>query len=166
LAKHGTPEAVLGIARRLLDSWGVGAIDYSTKACGRLGDQGGLVVLAATLFQDNRFISRKLDLVKKILQKRGDHQSLDELNTLSDGAELFREPKLVNKWLETILRLADPDVKHGATFGSQYGGICGWQATVMGARPEDETSQANTYVDSRIPGLKALFDSKLKPKRP
>jgi hypothetical protein len=161
LAKHGTPEAVAGIAQRLLDSWGMGVITCCIKACGRMADHGGLLILAATLFQDNRFIGEKLEVIKKVLQKGGDQQSLDQLDRLGDEAVLFREPKLVNGWLEAIREVANLDVKHGATFGSQYDSICGWQANVMAVRPENEVSQANAYVDSRIPGLQALFDSKL-----
>jgi hypothetical protein len=59
LAQYGTSEAVLVVARRLLDSWGVGAITRCIHICGNLPDQGGLILLSATLFYDDRFIRRR-----------------------------------------------------------------------------------------------------------
>jgi len=72
LAVHATKEAVLTIAKRLLDSWGMGAIIRCIQLCARLADQGGLVVLSSTLFYDDRFITEKIGAVKTALAKSGD----------------------------------------------------------------------------------------------
>lgn len=46
LALHASPEAVLAVAERLLDTWGMGAIGRAIRLSGKLWQHGGLVALS------------------------------------------------------------------------------------------------------------------------
>jgi len=161
LAVHGTKEAVLAIAKRLLDSWGVGTISRCIQLCGRLVDQGGLVVLSSTLFYDDRFITEKADAMKKALAKSGDELAALALDRLGDKSELHREPKLVNQWREKLSHITNLDVREGVIFGSEWQGTCGWIGQVPAAFSPADMFRARRYVDGRVPGLVGLYQSTL-----
>jgi hypothetical protein len=164
LAKHGTSEALLGIARRLLDNWGMGAIGHSIRMCGRLVEEGGLVLLAATLFYDYRFIHEKLQLIKKVLATRGEELTIRQRDELGEDADLMREPKLVNKWREQLRRVANLDIREGVVFGSQFEGTVGWIGRIPPTPKPDpqELLRARQYVQSRIPNLERVFEDGLR----
>jgi hypothetical protein len=161
LAVHGTKEAVLAIAKRLLDSWGMGAISRCIQLCGRLADQGGLVVLSSTLFYDDRFITEKIDAMKKALTKSGDGLALLALDKLGGEPELHREPRLVNQWREKLSHVANLDIREGIIFGSEWQGTCGWIGQVPAAFSPADMFRARRYVNGRMPGLVDLYQSTL-----
>ena len=161
LAVHGTKEAVLAIAKRLLDSWGVGAITRCIQLCGRLADQGGLVVLSSTLFYDDRFITEKIGVMKKALAKSGDDLALLALDRLGDESELHCEPQLVNQWREKLSHITNLDIREGVIFGSEWQGTCGWIGRVPAAFSPTDMFRARRYVSGRVPGLVDLYQSTL-----
>lgn len=159
LAVHGTKEAVLAIAKRLLDSWGMGTISRCIQLCGRLVDQGGLVVLSSTLFYDDRFITEKIDAIKKALAKSGDELALLALDRLGDASELHREPKLVNQWRKKLSHVTNLDIREGVIFGSEWQGTCGWIGQIPAAFPATDLFRARRYVNGRVPGLVNLYQN-------
>ena len=159
LAVHGTKEAVLAIAKRLLDSWGMGTISRCIQLCGRLADQGGLVVLSSTLFYDDRFVTEKIDAMKKALAKSGDELALLALDKLGDESELHREPNLVNQWRERLSHITNLDIREGVVFGSEWQGTCGWIGRVPAAFSPTDMFRARRYVGGRVPGLARKFHS-------
>lgn len=163
LAVHGTKEAVLAIAKRLLDSWGMGTISRCIQLCGRLADQGGLVVLSSTLFYDDRFVTEKMDAMKKSLAKSGDKLALQAIDKFGDESELHREPKLVNQWREKLSHVTNLDVREGAIFGTEWQGTCGWVGRIPAAFSPTDMFRARRYVNGRVPGLADVFQSTLEP---
>lgn len=165
LSKHASnPKAILGIADRLLNNWGMSVIQHTIKTSARLIDYGGLILLSSTLFYDNRFISAKLDEIKKSLAKIGNDDAILELNSLGDEAELHREPSKVNRWMSILSKVSHPDIREGAIFGSQYEGLAGWQSHVLEICSSNKVSKACIYVESRIPGLVKLYNRQLRRK--
>ncbi len=158
LTKHASPEAMLGIARRLLDLWGMGALSHSIRMCGRLGEQGGLILLTATLFHDDRFIHEKLAVITKLLMERDDKLTIRQLEQLGDESELHREPKLVNEWRKRLQATANLEIREGIIFGSQFEGTCGWIGRIPATFTPEQLFRANRYVDSRIPGIEDEFE--------
>lgn len=158
LTKHATTEAVLGIARRLLDPWGMGALSHSIRMCCRLGEQGGLVLLAATLFHDDRFIHEKLAAITKLLMERDDKLTIRQLEQLGDESELHREPRLVNEWRKRLQATANLEIREGIIFGSQFEGTCGVIGQIPAAFSPEQLFRARRFVDSRIPGIESEFE--------
>lgn len=162
LSKHANnPKALLGMAMRLLDSWGCGTINHIIGILPKLADHGGLILLGSTLFYDNRFIYDKVTAIKKALEKCGDKRTLLRMEMLDHMGNLFQDPKSVNEWMKVLVDLSNLDVREGAIFGSQYEGIVGWQAKALVKRPSIEVSRATNYVESRIPGLEDLYKGKM-----
>ena len=161
LTRHATSEALLGIAKRLLDTWGMSAIGHSIQMCGRLSEEGGLILLAATLFYDNRVMDKKLTLVRKVLAKRGEELSIRQLDELGEESELHREPKRVNEWRERLRRIANLDIREGIVFGSQFEGTWGCIGRIPATFAPQEFFRAQRYVISRIPGIECIFDNGL-----
>lgn len=161
LAKHGTPDALLGVARRAIDTWGVGVITRANELCGKMQHQGGLLVLSSTLFFDDRFIADKLDAMKGALSLCGDELSLKKLESLPDISELHAEPKSVNTWRLGLSHISSLDIREGIVFGSQYEGTVGYIGRIPGEFKGDEIQRAAQYVERRIPGISGLFNENL-----
>jgi hypothetical protein len=161
LSKHDTPDAMLGIARRLLNTWGVGAIRHCIGACRKTPKKGGLLLLSSTLFYDNRFIAEKLEGIGRALAELGDEFSLKQLRALDDISELYRCPSHVNTWRTTLKRVANADVREGVVFGSQFEGPWGWQGRVVPEYKPGTVAVAVKYVESRLPGLGRVFEESL-----
>jgi hypothetical protein len=150
LQKHVTPAAVLAVAERMLDTWGIAAIKRAIVSASKLRDAGGLAVLAATLFYDDRFIEEKLDRIRA---------AVGGLKSLTDQSELYLEPSSVNRWLAVLRDVPLPDVSHGATFGAQFEGTLGWRSALIVPPPAVD---AEKYMEQRIPGITRLFASRLR----
>ena len=166
LTKHNHPTAVLGIANRLLNNWGMRTIKHTINQLTKLKDQGGLILLSATFFYDNRFFHEKLEAIKKILGNNNNMQGDMKLsNNFVDFGELFREPKLVNKWMKVFKRFKNNDIKEGAIWGSQYKGLFGYQSHLLEKCSDAELLKATYYIEKRIPGLDELFCKHLAKKR-
>jgi hypothetical protein len=165
LSKYANkPKALLGIAMRLLDSWGCGTINHVIGILSKLADQGGLIPLSSTLFYDNRFIYDKVMAIKKVLQKGGDEQDLLKMEELEKVGNYFVELGSVNEWMKIIVEMKNPDISEGAIFGSQYEGLFGGQGNVLRKWPPDELSRAIDFVNTRIPGLEDLYNKKMRKK--
>ena len=163
LSKHKSSQSILGIAYRFLNSWGMGTIKHTIKISSRLIEQGGLILLSSTLFYDKRFIGFKLDFIKEALSKR-DKKSIAQLSVLDNRSEIYRNPSCVNEWIKIVLKVPNLDVRQGAIFGSQYEGFWGWQAKLIEPCSSHDISRANIYIESRIPGLKKIYDETLNSK--
>ena len=157
-------KAMLGLANRLLDSWGLTTISHLIRILTKLVDHGGLILLSSTLFYDNRLIFEKVEALKKILEKGGDQHGLHQIEKLGP-LEDFRDPQLVNQWMKVLLGMNNPDIREGAIWGSQYEGDLGWQGRVLIECPYEEVSRALKYIESRIPGLDDLYSNRLRRKR-
>lgn len=165
LSRHANnPKALLGIAMRLLDSWGCGTMNHVIGILPKLADQGGLILLSSTLFYDNRFIYEKVMAIKKVLEKSGDEEDLRKMEELVKIGNYFEDPGLVNEWMKVIAEMKNPDIREGAIFGSQYEGTLRWQGEVLKKWPSDELSRAISYVNTRIPGLDDLYNRKMRRK--
>ena len=167
--------AVIGIAQRMLDSWGMSSISYANKVAGeRIIKQGGLILLGSTLFYDNRFIYEKIRYIEKALERIDDKScskqivllgnSIKQIVLFYNSSNIMRDAQRVNDWMSTLLKVTNLDLRQGAIFGSQYEGTCEWQERVLNKCSDHDVSRANIYVESRIPGLKQLYDKKLERK--
>lgn len=152
---------MLAIARRVQNSWGIGAITRAIQLCGNLQPQGGLLVLSATLFHDDRFIIEKLDIMKRALSTSGDELSHRALDSLPDMSDLQREPKRVNAWRDTLAHIANLDIRGEAIFGSQFEGSIGIIGKIPASFAFGEINRANNYVNRRISGVVELFENTL-----
>ena len=72
--------------------------------------------------------------------------------------EYLKWLRIVNEWMKTLQQIRNRDVSAGAVFGSQYFGIVGVLSRALALSSSEELSQASTCVESRMPGLKALYD--------
>jgi hypothetical protein len=158
-------EAMLGIANRLLDTWGMTTISHLIRILTKLVDHGGLILLSSTLFYDDRFIFEKVEAIKKALQPATDQQSLHQIEKLAQSEDLLGNSDLANKWMQLLIDVNNLDIKEGAVWGSQYEGVFGQQGRVFVECPYAEVSRAMKYVESRIPGLDALYSERLIRKR-
>ena len=161
LSKQGTTEALLAIGERLTDNWGMGAITSAINICFKTFREGGLVLINATLFSDNRFINEKLEVNAKALRKLGKEHDLEIIENLINIGNYYAEPAIVNEYLQRIQMVNTPDIKWSVIFGSQFEGILGWQGRLLQPCLHEELEKADEYVESRIPGLKELFTEKL-----
>ena len=161
LSKHSDPAATLAIAKRLLDSWGKTTLSHCIKICTKMADRGGLILLSATLFYDDRLIHEKLNSLKKTLHDIRYSASIKILDGIGDLSEIYRNADRANDWLQVIKKVPNQDVREGVIFGSKFDGFWGWPGRVMAKPTKDEFQRAKSYVESRIPGLPDLFNKQL-----
>jgi hypothetical protein len=162
LSKYGdNPKAMLGLASRLLDLWGMNTISHLIRLLTKLVEHGGIILLSSTLFYDNRFIFEKVEAIKEVLSKSGDQQSLQQIEKLEHSEGLLEDPQLANEWMKILRQVNNLDIREGVIWGSQYEGVAGPQGRVFVECPYAEVSRAGKYVESRIPGLDELYSKRL-----
>jgi len=155
LIKLATPQAMLGIASRMLDSWGVETLKYCIKSLNKVADKGGTLLLSSTLPIDYRFFNEKLEILAEI---EGEQEWVSDLH------ELFNKQEEVNNhYIISILEKAkNSDISEGVIFGSQYVipnlnqiKFAPYAITV------ERFIKARNYVESRLPELPHMFEAKL-----
>jgi hypothetical protein len=163
LSKHSGAKALLGIARRLLDPWGISTISHCIKVLGKMADRGGLILLSSTLHYDNRFVAEELAQMRKAFDDMGDACSFRELEILDEERVLLCEPSIVDDWTDAVEKVANQDVRRGGVFGALFEididmqDKTGWEGKTGEKASKNETTRAVEYVESRIPGLNDLY---------
>lgn len=114
LTRLGGEAAVLTLTERLLDTWGMGALERAISALVRLHNDGGLLALTATLLLDNRFYKTKLDALAKGTRALRNKQAAHSIERLGKLQGTFDAPN-VRPTLIALAQLAIPDIAHGAT---------------------------------------------------
>jgi hypothetical protein len=101
--------------------------------------------------------------MRKALSKRKDELTLRTIDGLGDEMDLHREPALVKQWRAKLAHSSNLDIREGTVFGSTYQGTCGWIGQIPSTFLPADLFRARRYVEGRIPGLPALFESTLNP---
>lgn len=154
LAVGGTA-AVLLLARRLLNPWGMAAIDSAEKALGRLEQEGGALAISTLLLVDSRFYYSRLEVLLKVLRCRGDADTQASItavlrNRVVNGMHFGQQ--LMSRLPDDLALLrASPcnDVALGVELSAWY---CSpvWAGVV---RPSERLEAAVDYANRRLPGL-------------
>lgn len=161
----GTAKAVIALAHRLLDPWGLGSIRRCLKALHTLSHSGGLCVVGATYFWDRRLYDEKLSMLRGQLGERT--SQFDEVlaNLTEPDGTVAPSDMLI------VLTEATPlEVSAGVTYGSQF-----WWSPAIAERwlqsatrpswmplyPLQRIYEARDYLDMTIPGLAEFLEDNL-----
>jgi hypothetical protein len=168
LSKHASdPQAMLGIARRLLNTWGMRTIGHTIRVASRLVDEGGLILLSATLFYDSRFLDDKITAIRTALagQDKPDVHVIEELAAKAAQAQVeayrWNLKEAAVWWMDNRYRLEMSDLREGTILGVQFLAEVGDPVVppqeLLPMPTPDEIEKANEYVESRIPGFRDLL---------
>lgn len=161
----GTAKAVVAIAHRLLDPWGMTSIKRCLRALRAMPHSRGISTIGATFFWDGRFCDEKLAILREQLAER--RSAFDEdlaSRTLPDGSIGAVH------MLAALTESTPLEISAGVTFGSQF-----WWGPELARRwhaqearpfwmpqyPAHRVSEARAYLDEAIPGLTEFLEEKL-----
>jgi len=161
LFRHDDPRALCGLAGRLLSPRGVAVIRFVIALLGRAAERGGLAVLSATLFLDGRLLVEKFKALETALESTGDLISLSHLAYLRRNEELFSSPEKALELFDTIRNIPNRDMGEASVFGSAFRGVWGDYQDALPTPGREEYDHAAKYIETRIPGLAALFEERL-----
>ncbi len=153
LEKIGGSEAVLALTQRLLDEWGMGAIERAMKGLAKLAPDGGLLALTATLVSDSRFVHQKLRLLSDAARKMDREDAAESLEVVYRQTDTICELReSIPKGLALLESNPLDDVRHGATLARILGRIPVWAGNVT---PPNGTKldRAIAYSQQRVRGL-------------
>jgi hypothetical protein len=145
LAKKDTADATLVVIERMLNHWGVQALDAAYKILVRRG-RDGILGLAATYFDDSRYFHEKLDLFAEI------EPALAEVREQYWATPFnWHLPKVA----EALFQAPDPDIRMGAMISAHlhFGEGLG---TPLPAPAQ--LGLAESYAEVRIPGLLSALE--------
>lgn len=157
LERLGGLQAVLTLSERLLDSWGLKALERAIRALGNLAGDGGALALTALLYQDARLIWEKIDALEKCAT----------VLNYADVIDICRDYRLhrVHPWKlpaglpDLLSKLSDSpfeEIRFGAILARGH-------RFPMGLGREDVPPNQATYqaavrfTETRIPGLISLL---------
>lgn len=161
----GTAQAVIALAHRLLDPWGMGSIKRCLKALHAMRHAGGLCVVGATYFWDRRFYDQKLAMLREQLGER--QSEFDEVlasRTRPDGSIGLID------MLAALTESTPLEVSAGVTYGAHF-----WWSPDIARRwlqssarpswmplyPAQRIFEARDYLDETIPGLAEFLEDNL-----
>jgi hypothetical protein len=145
LAKRDGADATLVVIERLLNHWGVAALNAAYKILARRG-RDGILGLAVTYFDDSREYHRKLDLFAEIEP------------TLAEVREQYWATPFnwhLPKVAEALFQVPDPDIRMGALISAHH--HFGHQLGIPLPTPA-QRGLAESYAEARIPGLLAALE--------
>ena len=161
LFRYDDTRALCGLAGRLLDPHGVDVIRYNIEIIVRAAERGSIVILAATLFLDGRFIVEKFKALEAALESTGDMISLSYLAALRRNEEIFSSPRRSLKLFDTVRSVPNRDMTAGVLFGSAYRGVWGEYQDALPRPGREEYLRAVEYIHTRVPGLVEVFEGRL-----
>lgn len=161
LGRHGDGEAALIVAERLLDDWGLRAIERAIRTAGKFLHECGLIILSATLFTDDRVLREKWRAIVRNLTASGERQAAKKILELGDTIVDLGRSETANEWLDVLVTSGNPDLSAGALFGAQFQQFRHSQNLHLRLPSAQEVTQANEYVESKIPGLEDVFRKSL-----
>ena len=151
----GGKPAVMLLARRLTNTWGMSAIQGVAKALGRMERDFGLVVLAAFLLADPRFYYARLEILEAAMRRSGDVESQAVIaqilrDRVPEGMYFAQQLAVrLPDHLERLRTVTHPDIAMGIELSAWYCSPA-WANVV---RSSDRLEAALTYVRHRLPDL-------------
>jgi len=163
LEKIGGPEAVLTIAERVQDTFGIRGINRAIKGLANLANDGGLLALIATLPCDYRFYREKVEAFSKAAKgmKKQDLSELAEIVRKQISA-LPLAAEIPLEILKTFEGASNDDIRNGAILARLVRTIPPQPKEIN----NDIVERAIGYSDKRIPGLVSLIRSHLNNQSP
>jgi len=161
-------EAVLLLAERLLDDWGMRANQRTITTLVRLAADGGLLVLTATLPLDVRFYYIKLEALAKGARRLGHPEAEAQVRRLLSQQGKFSDLQRIGRaTLVSLARVPLQDIAAGAViarlvranadFTKSMSLDPNWLGDVNPAN-DSEVRDAVVYTEHRVPGLLSVFE--------
>ena len=142
----GTSQAAVAIVQRLCDFWGCASIRTCIRALELLKDQGGLIAIASTIFWDDRFLSDKLNVLKRGLKDESDFVEFLEKQSTGSGIPYM-------SITAALLDHSPLEISAAFRFSSQYwlgsSDAPFWMPKLSASARE----KARSIVDGKLPGL-------------
>lgn len=154
LVRIGTSEAVIAIAQRLLDYWGMSTLTYCINALVRLRDVGGLLVISSSLFWDDRYVGEKMAILLDEEKDNKDFMNFVEKRTFNDGISQINI-------IAGITQFSQHDIVAALRSSSQYWWPEQESPFWLPKLSKSDRESARTILDSQLPGLSEMIEKKL-----
>ncbi|WP_280209166.1 toll/interleukin-1 receptor domain-containing protein [Nocardia cyriacigeorgica] len=142
----GTPDAVVAITERALETWGMSSIKRAIKNLGNMTDTFGLLALSSTILRDSRFIVEKLNLMASLSPEV--ELCIEEFGGATEWELSGRLPEL----MQHLYDCKNPEIGYGAALSKAFLPTPRWGRKASPA-PTNLRRDAVEFADWSLPGL-------------
>ncbi|MGW5352394.1 toll/interleukin-1 receptor domain-containing protein [Streptomyces sp. NPDC004031] len=161
LSKLSGNAAVLEIARRSLDTFGMKVIETTLQILGKRADDGGLFALAGSLLRDYRFFDKKISVMEKAIGGElspklvwgASARGFDAAVT-GRAEELQRQHSVLSVLIESEIA----DIRHGAVIALSTARIHPWMTSMVTLPDNTKRLESEKYASVRLPGFLGILD--------
>jgi hypothetical protein len=158
LVRIGGTTACLAIVVRILDTWGMAAIERGVSALPKLAAHGGLLGLTATLLVDSRFVNDKLTALAGFCRLRQGVPGESWATSIDTPISHWGIPRELPARLDLLSRSSIEDVRYGTVLARRLKHLPEW-VTDAGSPSNELQLEAAAYAEGRLPGLVALIEA-------